>query len=487
MVTIKFIDPVRAECSDIHAIKDCLKYPSHHWKQGPYNKVKEERESYLCKHDVRRAKGTLLTGLLPRVKEYCQRNGIELEIIPLPDDFSLGEPCLPGIVFREDQSRNLNAVKIHRQGVIKSPTGSGKTVMAGGVISMAPKSKAVFIVHTKSLFTQSIEEFKKWFGTVGTIGDEQFSIERVNVIMIQTARNLLSNKKESSTKLTSEELLANKLALEELLADADIMITDEAHHITEEDGQYAIVFKNCLAPIRIGFTATTAKGKAGLVCEGYLGPIIGELTMEEGIKKKIIAQPRVKLIPVPISPAIASIRHYKDLIKKNEEGEYVTVDGVYTAGIIKNRQRNRLIAKEISFQNSQGLSVLVMIKDVVGGQAEMIKSFAEEIYNTPVKIVQGNTPGKIREKIKEELKLKQAMGVIATDAWREGLNIPSLDCVINGGGYKAEIMTLQGPGRGLRTTETKRFLLLVDFLDPYDFLAQHAIQRIKIYVENGWM
>jgi superfamily II DNA or RNA helicase len=160
---------------------------------------------------------------------------------------------------------------------------------------------------------------------------------------------------------------------------------------------------------------------------------------------------------------------------------------VYSEGIINNKQRNRLIAKEINDQNKQGKSVLVMVVDVVNGHAEQIATIAKEVYGIKTEIVKGATQSDLREGIKGRLERKESLAVIATVVWREGINIKSLDCVINACGGKSEIVTLQAIGRGLRTTEGKTDLTVVDFLDPYDYLAQHTIQRISIYAKNGWI
>ena len=53
------------------------------------------------------------------------------------------------------------------------------------------------------------------------------------------------------------------------------------------------------------------------------------------------------------------------------------------------------------------------------------------------------------------LKSGKIQCVIATVSWVEGVDIPNLTCVINAGGGKSEIQTLQKIGRGLRKTETK--------------------------------
>jgi superfamily II DNA or RNA helicase len=463
MVSIKVISPVYSECSDIHAVKDCLKYESVFWKQGPYKKTRSVQPAYMCSHRKGIVTGTLLTGFIPRVESYCQRNGIALEIQPILERIKLATPNLPGIDFREDQLRLIGNIKDQKRGLIVSPTGSGKTVIAGGLISMLPKSsKAIFVVHTSSLFLQTIEEFKGWFGpVVGFIGNDDFILKRINVVMAQSARSIIDG---------DDKWTANKFI--DLLSDADLLVVDEAHHVGNETGHYSGIMKNCLAPIRIGFTATPAKGKEALVCEGYLGPEIGKFSMSEGIENGILAKPHVKLIPVPINTAVAEKRRYND---------------IYKNGIILNKQRNRLIAKEISIQNRKGKSVLVMITDVEHGQADQIMEIAKEVYNIDVEFVQGSTEGIIREKIKSQLESKETMAVISTSVWFEGINIKSVDVIILAYGGKSDIRTLQAIGRGLRTTEIKKDILLVDFLDPYNYLSSHTIQRITIYVKMGWL
>ena len=67
----------------------------------------------------------------------------------------------------------------------------------------------------------------------------------------------------------------------------------------------------------------------------------------------------------------------------------------------------------------------------------------ETIYDETCSIVNGGTKKDLREEIKSELKSKNIKCVIVTSAWREGVNIPSLNCVINGIGGKSEIVVLQ--------------------------------------------
>jgi superfamily II DNA or RNA helicase len=504
MITIEVKNPIYSICRDIKEIKDCLKYESEYWKQGPFCHKRMAAEAYLCEQRKGARNGEFLTGLIPHIEKYCNDKSIPYQIIQSKDNpIKLRKPSLPGIIFRDDQWDLIGCIRNNLRGVVVSPTGSGKTVLAAAVISMIPhESSAVFIVHTSSLFTQSIKEFQGWFGeaNVGWLGDTDFNLSefrKINVMMVQSVNNLLTDKKrkppkprkqkEGAKPPSARELerrrkeaekrvetrLYQRGIVEEILGDCDALITDEVHHVTGEEGHYRKVFENCFAPVRIGMTATELKrGKAALVCEGLVGPIIGKFELQEGIAKGILAMPKLKLIPVPINPEINRMKTYKT---------------IYRQGIVLNKARNRLIAKEIAAQVADGKSVLVMIQDVSFGHAEQIIDIAKSVYGIDVAYVEGATGNKEREKIKQGLESKQIMAAIATAVWREAINIKSLDCVINACGGKSEIMTLQAIGRGLRTTDGKTELILVDLLDPYDYVAQHTIQRLKIYVDNKWL
>lgn len=450
---------------DIHLIKKVFEYQVTRWYQGQYSKKRVQGVDHMLGSKGLKT-GRFLTGLLPLVKEYCDINKIPINItyncaIPAPFAF---KPCLEGITFREDQLRLLETVGTDKRGTIVSPTGSGKTVLAGGIISMFPESTCVFVVHTESLFVQTVEEFGKWFpDEVGEIKAETFVPRRINVITSQTAQSIISS--GSSDKRYE--------SFRELLEKTKVLIVDEAHHITNKQGAYATIFQNCFAEIRIGVTATELVDKKKcLVCTGYTGPVIGEFTVREGIEKGILAKPIVKLIPVPYTVEIGAYKTYKEQ---------------YRYGIIENRSRNRLIAKEAQEQIKNGNTVLIVIKDTEHKHGLRIKDLMKEIYDVDAAYIEGSTPSKEREDVKRKIGNKEIMCVICTLIWKEGINIPSLGCIINAIGGKSDITTKQIAGRGFRISDNKNKFTLVDFLDPYRHLAIHTVLRVSTYVEEGWM
>ena len=83
---------------------------------------------------------------------------------------------------------------------------------------------------------------------------------------------------------------------------------------------------------------------------------------------------------------------------------------------------------------------------------------------------------------------KKIKGVVATAVFRKALNIRSLNTVINACGGKSEVMTLQAIGRGLRKTEDKEFVKIIDYFNPNSrYLIDHFGRRLCLYFREGWL
>jgi len=134
-------------------------------------------------------------------------------------------------------------------------------------------------------------------------------------------------------------------------------------------------------------------------------------------------------------------------------------------------------------ETSQGKSVLILVKEV-----EHAKKLLEmaDILGLEINFVWSETNKDERMKLKQALESKEKKCIIASTVWKEGVNIRSLDCVINAAGGKSEIATLQGIGRGLRATTTKNKVIIKDFIDTYKYLDHHTMMRLQVYVENKW-
>ena len=222
--------------------------------------------------------------------------------------------------------------------------------------------------------------------------------------------------------------------------------------------------------MKIGLSATPPKegSEAAMALEGLIGPVIGEYTMEEALEEGMVAKPKVKLIAVPKNENLQDLKRYSD---------------IYRVGIVKNRMRNKLLARFLLEMKREGKTALVYINQL--DHIDAIIGVLDE--SLQFSIVQGSIENETRETIKKELQDRKIDFVIASSAWREGINIPSVNYVVFAGGGKSEIATIQTMGRGLRRDVGKEEIFLIDFLDQGRYLSEHCIERINIYANKNWL
>jgi superfamily II DNA or RNA helicase len=447
-VKITVLNSVFSQIDEPERVKHLLAFQKEFWKASGLGKRKTRIQ--YTNYMIEPKKGIFFTGFVPRIAEWAKRRNIPLEICDNREDIKINRNfCVKGIKLRDDQISLIEKALDKKRGLLVAPTGSGKTVVAAGIISSFTEqgSKILFLCHTVSLLKQTVSEFKKAGFVVTMVGDGSKDIGgQVVVATMQTF---------------------GKLSPEDYRDSFSVVIVDEAHHISSEKGTYHKILKNTYAPIRIGFTATPpVNPEAKLVCEGLLGEIIGETTLEEGKEKEFLSEPKVKLISIPRKETLKDLKLYKD---------------IYDYGIVKNKTRNRMIIDIVKNYNRQGKTCLVYVNRI--DHLELLMSMGEENWEK----VLGETEGEDREALRQQLDRKTVMCVISTTVWKEGVNIPSLDVIINAAGGKSEISVLQTIGRGLRRTKEKDTVTVVDFLDLGKYLSEHTVERLSIYSKNGWL
>jgi len=251
----------------------------------------------------------------------------------------------------------------------------------------------------------------------------------------------------------------------------DVVIIDECHHLSDFRGEYHAILRQTFAPIRIGLTATRADGKgAQLAMESLLGPVIGEFTINEAREAGFMAAPIIKLTKLSKNMVTHDMRNYAD---------------VYESGVVRNLEMNRIISELVKKYSDEGLTSLVIVTQIVHG--ELILGMVKRLGVGAV-FVNGSTETESRELTKHALNGKILKCVICTAVWKEGVNIPELNVLINAAGGKSELATIQAIGRGMRKTETKSHLVIHDFFNPsHRFLIDHFGTRLCLYFDLGWM
>jgi len=438
----------------------------------------------------------LYRGHLLKIYQYLRKHDYEVKITGSTPPLNLGTPKLKGITLRKDQMFLIEQIQKYNRGVIKSPTGTGKTIMQLALIDAIQK-----ISSRKSRPENiNLENF------VQKISSRKFHLENIDlensvqkILFMAHSTDILMQTKEKLEKLlglrigrdfqyvqgqaahqefTCPLVLASIQTMSRITPEKyrnyfQCIIVDEAHHISTPEGMYAEVMGNCVsANIRIGFTATMPyKEIAKQTLEGVIGPLIGEVHINDSIKEGILAKPTIRLVRSALSTKIYDIKNYAK---------------AYEKGITTNVTRNTQIIDIVYEYIQQKKTVLIMVTKVAHG--EQLQRLFHKKYNLQVPFVYGKMENTQREIVKNNLINKRELAAIATVVWKEGVDIPNLDVVINACGGKSEIAILQTIGRGLRTTENKSTVTIVDFFDPSNlYFIAHFGERLAIYFDNGWM
>ncbi len=428
-------------------ITPCLSYEQIYYKQGPFHKVPVARQAKVIWKDL------ILTGHIPRIKSFCGKRGINLSVEGQLSFTTTIEPVLKDITLKEHQRSLVKIAREVQRGVLISPTGSGKTVTALALMSSWPGNK-LFLTQSRDLVTQTAKAIQERMGLrkgeIGLVVEGKTDFKPITIATIQTLYRL------------DPKLYAKYFQL---------VITDECHHLSKITGTYGKVLSKIETPCRIGLTATwPTKEEACMALEGHIGPRIMEISSEQATDAGLLVPVKVKVVKVPFSQTIKAFKRYPD---------------VYQAGITQNNNRNRLALKVAQGLNQEGKSVLVLVTEIEHGKR--LKNMADLIGYETI-FIWGSTTTEDRENLRLKLHNKQLFCVIANKIWKEGVDIPSLDCIINAAGGKSEIATLQTVGRGTRAFKDKQELLVIDFFDPsHYYLVSHFGERVSLYCEKGWL
>ena len=448
MVRIRIEDPVDCEILEgEELIFPVLSYPTEIYKKVQWGNKRIPKRKSLIRHN-NKSQSHFFVGLLYRVQEYCDVNHIPLQIDdpqnalePLPAE---NEPYVPGKEFDGKWAYQyeliINAITYQR-GVIKAATGSGKTNVMLGIISAYPSFQILMLCNTHT----PISQFEASLQSSGLKPQ----------IDISTIQSFYKKKpKEYGYKY-------------------GIILIDEAHEgLRSAKSMYARVLRNSLAPIRLGFTATLPDNEEDrLTLEGLLGPVIGELTIQEGIEFQVLSKPKVVIKKLPENNSLKEYRSYQD---------------AYQYGVVENRALNRQIVLDAIEDLKYG-PVLILVTEIAHG--ENIVDMARKIYNREFTFVYGATGKDERETVRAKMNSGEVDVVVATAVFKKGLDVPNIRSVILGFGGKSDSQTIQAIGRGTRNVDGNKDRVIVrDYFNSCNIhLIKHFSYRLCLYMEEGWL
>lgn len=344
------------------------------------------------------------------------------------------------------------------QGIVNSPTGSGKSLMAVSIYRRAGQPRTLYLVHRRLLQHQVMQTFGSDLGLglsdIGQIGDGIVDYKPLIVGMIQTCHRLFEKH--------DPEFL-------EWLRGVDLLIVDEVHRVN--DGQFFNVLQNTPASMRVGFSATPLRrGDLGdIVLLATIGPVIYRQQAAPLIAEGYLANPTVSILPDGSTTG------------GGREPYHVA----YHGRIVHNQERNAAIVALTASGIAVGRRVLILVRSIGHGMQLLFE--LNEAHGILGTFLSGRDSKSTRISVLSKFRSGEIPVLIGSVILSEGIDIPELDMMIMASGGKSEIDVLQKLGRGMRPKADGSGLLVYDFADEgHKYLQRHALARVEAYKGAGY-
>ena len=343
-------------------------------------------------------------------------------------------------------------------GVIIMPCGSGKTQTALELVARLRK-KTLWLTHTHELLKQSLERAQSCFGLpfdeYGTIISGKINVGKaITFATIQTMVNI---------------------DLEPYRDYWDVIIVDECHKAVGTPTKLMMFYKvvsSLNAAHKYGLTATPNRNDGLERCMyALLGGKLCEVP-EEAVARNT----------VPIK-----VWQYESEIYKPNMGAVLRPDG--TLDFVKlindlchNPERNADIARLVNQMNQQGKTCLVLSDRIE--HLEILRKAVGEDYTMQIYSMSGTKAAReARKNCIDQLRDRKIRCLFATyQLAKEGLDIPTLDCVVLATPKKDRITVIQSCGRCGRKAPGKEAGYVIDYVDTaFSILKNYGRTRKSIY------
>jgi superfamily II DNA or RNA helicase len=245
-------------------------------------------------------------GLAPKVATHLEKSGAKVyldgwdESNPIDLSHFNEEYLAPAIPkLWPHQVDAIKALLGHRRGIIKSPTGSGKTAILAAVSRYLWEERgwrSLIVVPKKGLLHQTAKELERMFDgdiEVGVFGD---SIRKEGPIIVGTAQTLIGFKPRTRRRNGKTERVPSDPQIREVVRNYEVLLLDETHRASSDSWQDIALASHAIR--RYGLSGTPEKGEeiADLKMEGATGPVLLDVAADTLIEAKLASRPKIAVV-----------------------------------------------------------------------------------------------------------------------------------------------------------------------------------------------
>ncbi|WP_393058326.1 DUF3427 domain-containing protein [Streptomyces sp. LN549] len=354
-----------------------------------------------------------------------------LEVRPYPHQRDMLERLE---VERTVHERNRN--------LLVAATGTGKTVMAALDYKHLRQKfgrdlRLLFVAHRKEILEQSLRVYQ-------------------NVLVDANFGELLYSGEvpEDWNHVFASVQSLNERALERLAPDHfDVIVIDEFHHGTSTT--YRRIVEHFAPQELLGLTATPERMDGlDILGEFFDGRIAAEMRLWEALENELL------------SPF-----HYFGVTDNTDLSALTWKRGAYETSALSNLftgndARARLVVKAVKDKVTDPGVMRALGFCVSVAHAQFMADFFRRAGLNAVAL-SGETPKHERKAALDELRSGALQVIFSVDLFNEGLDIPDVDTLLLLRPTSSATVFLQQLGRGLRRTENKAVLTVLDFIGQH--------------------
>ncbi|MEU6808303.1 DUF3427 domain-containing protein [Streptomyces sp. NPDC046831] len=374
-----------------------------------------------------------------------------LEVRPFPHQRDMLERLT---VEREIRGRHRN--------LLVAATGTGKTVMAAlDYRSMCRKSagnrpRLLFVAHRKEILSQSLRTYRE------VLDDASFG----------ELLHAGQDPREWNHVFASVQSL-NVRRLEQLAPDHfDCIVIDEFHHATATT--YRRVIDHFAPKELLGLTATPERMDGlNVQDEFFEGRIAAEMRLWEALENDLLCP--FHYFGVPDGTDLTNLAWQRGAYADQE------LDSLYTG----NEARARIVLKQIRDKVSSPESMRALGFCVSKAHAHFMADFFRRA-GLKAKALDSDSPADVRTQALSDLRAGTLQVIFSVDLFNEGLDIPDVDTLLLLRPTGSATVFLQQLGRGLRRTETKPVLTVLDFIGQHraEFRFEEQFRALTNFSRN---
>lgn len=323
-----------------------------------------------------------------------------------------------------------------RNVLVKSPTGSGKTVITSSVIRDLPHVAVASIAHRSELVTQKSVALAREGIPHRVIGPDSLRRNCVTLQMEELGRSYY-NAGARVGVCSVDTLRGRKDSKDPWFLQVGLWDMDEAHHVLTANkwGEAAAMFPNACG---LGVTATPARADGqglGRHADGLFEALVEGPTLRDLIDTGYLTDYRIFAPPSDVD--------YSEVT--------VTASGDYSPAKLRAavHASDKIVGDVVThyLKLARGKLGITFAVDVEGAQ-EIAAAF--NAAGVPAEVVTAKTPDILRAQILRRFKARQILQLVNVDLFGEGFDLPAVEVVSMVRKTESWPLYVQQFGRALR-------------------------------------